>query len=74
MKLYEAALFPIEGAELDTVLTDPDGGYRFDGLDAPIDYVVAVYASSDASDPLDSQVRRTEPGVDSILDDFVIIP
>jgi hypothetical protein len=36
--------------------------------------VVAVFASPDASDPLDSEVVRTQPGADIVLPDFVIQP
>jgi hypothetical protein len=72
MKLYEAALFPVTPKAVTT--TDSTGAYSFGALDAPVNYVVAVFASPDASDPLDSEVVRTQPGVDIVLPDFVIQP
>jgi hypothetical protein len=72
MKLYEAALFPVTPKAITT--TDSTGAYSFGALDAPVNYVVAVFASPDASDPLDSEVVRTQPGADIVLPDFVIQP
>jgi hypothetical protein len=70
VKLYEAALFPVTPKLITT--TNSSGGYSFGGLDAPVDYVVAVFASPDASDPLDSEVVRTQPGANVTLPDFVL--
>ena len=71
MKLYEAALFPVTPKA--TTTTDANGAYSFGALDAPVNYVVAVFASPDASDPLDSEVVRTQPGANIALPDFVIL-
>ena len=70
MKLYETALFPVTPKLVTT--TDATGSYRFSALDAPVDYVIAVFASPDASDPLDSEVIRTQPGANITVPDFVI--
>jgi hypothetical protein len=72
MKLYEAALFPVTPKAITT--TDATGAYSFGALDAPVSYVVAVFASPDASDPLDSEVVRTQPGANIAVPDFVIRP
>jgi hypothetical protein len=71
MRLYDAALFPVTPRA--TIATDANGAYSFGALDAPVNYVVAVFASPDASDPLDSEVVRTQPGANVALPDFVIV-
>ena len=40
---------------------DADGSYTFAGLDAPDDFVVAVYSSPSAADPLDSELVQSQP-------------
>jgi hypothetical protein len=70
MKLYEPALFPVTA--LATTTTDANGAYSFGALDAPTNYVVAVFASPEASDPLDSEVIRTQPGANIAVADFVV--
>lgn len=61
LRLFEPALFP-NGTPIATVSTNSSGGYTFSSLDAPVHYVVAVYAGETAADPLDSAVVRTVPG------------
>jgi hypothetical protein len=45
-----------------TTETAADGSYSFTGLDAPGDWVVAVYLNAGTADPLDSTTVATEPG------------
>jgi hypothetical protein len=70
VRLYEPALFPVTAKA--TTTTDSAGNYSFGALEAPTSYVVAIFASSTASDALDSQVVRTQPGANIVLPDFVI--
>jgi hypothetical protein len=72
MKLYDAALFPVTPRA--TTTTDATGAYSFGALDAPVSYVVAVFPSPDASDPLDSEVVRTQPGANIAVPDFIVRP
>ena len=63
---------PVPGDAEAITTTDATGAYSFGALDAPVNYVVAVFASPDASDPLDSEVIRTQPGANIALPDFVV--
>ena len=70
VKLYEPALFPVTPKAITT--TNATGAYSFGRLDAPTSYVIAVFASADASDPIDSEIVRTQPGANVPVPDFVI--
>jgi hypothetical protein len=70
VKLFEPALFP--NNPLTTVTTDATGRYTFFSLDAPTNYVVAVFAGESAADPLDSAVVPTAPGQQSTAPTFTI--
>jgi hypothetical protein len=59
VRLFEAADFP-SGPSV-AVATDAAGNYRFAGLAAPDDFVVAVYASTTAASPLDSELVQSQP-------------
>src|SRR5690606_2592962 len=61
VKLFDPAAFP-HGTPLATVTTDASGGYTFNPLDAPVYYIVAVYAGESAADPLASARVLTVPG------------
>ena len=71
VKLYLPNQFP-NGTVLQTVQTDSSGRYTFSNLEAPADYVVAVYAGPTAADPLDSATMRTEPGTVTTVPTFVV--
>jgi hypothetical protein len=71
VKLFLPSQFP-NGDVLQTVATDAEGRYSFANLNAPADYVVAVYAGPAAADPLDSATIRTEPGAVSTVPPFVV--
>jgi type II secretory pathway pseudopilin PulG len=61
VRLFLPEQFP-QGEALATTTTDANGAYAFAGLEAPANYVVAVYAGATAADPLDSSAVVTEPG------------
>jgi hypothetical protein len=62
VRLFVPANFPgsASAAAFGTT-TDANGNYSFAAVEAPFDYVVAVYAGADAADPLDSELVRTQP-------------
>jgi protocatechuate 3,4-dioxygenase beta subunit len=62
VRLFDPNRFPNAGALITTV-TDAQGNYVFDGLEAPTSFVVAVYESDTSADPVDSVVIRTVPSV-----------
>ena len=73
VRLFAPADFPANrDAALQVVPTDVDGNFRFSGLAAPADYIVAVYVSDSAADPLDSRLVASQPGEDVALDPFVV--
>lgn len=71
VKLFEPAQFP-NGTVLNQVQTDAAGQYRFTNLAAPTDFVVAVYATPTAANPLDSATVRTEPGANVTVPTFTV--
>lgn len=60
VRIFEPNRFPNAGALAETT-TDALGNYSFLGLAAPESFVVAVYVSATAADPIDSVVIRTIP-------------
>ena len=74
VRLFPAAAFPGTPAQaVNTVTTDADGRYVFPSLEAPVNYVVAVYASSTAGDPLDSTLVQTVPSQAITVPTFQIV-
>lgn len=61
VRLFAPEQFP-QGQALATATTDATGAYAFPGLDAPANFVVAVYAGPSTADPLDSVEIQTVPG------------
>lgn len=70
VRLFDPNRFPNAG-ELATTVTDAAGNYSFPGLDAPESFVVAVYASDTAADPVDSVVIRTIPSTELPVPDLL---
>lgn len=70
VRLFDPNRFPNAG-ELATTVTDGAGNYSFPGLDAPESFVVAVYESPTAADPVDSEVIRTVPSTDLRVPDLL---
>lgn len=71
VRLFDPALFP-NGEPIETTQTDGSGNYEFLSLDAPTVYVVAVYDSASAADPLDSVAIETIPGQDTSVPLFTV--
>jgi len=57
---------------LDTQVANELGEYRFMELDAPEDFVIAVYANEFAPNPLDSKLVVTQPSEERTVDPFEI--
>ncbi len=73
VRLFAPADFPANrDARLQLVTTDADGNFRFSGLAAPADYIIGVYVSDSAADPLDSALVASQPGEDVSIDPFVV--
>lgn len=71
VRLFLPEQFP-QGQALATVTVDEGGNYTFAGLDAPANYIVAVYPGASAADPLDSQVVVSRPGEPVAIEPFVL--
>jgi hypothetical protein len=71
VRLFLPEQFP-QGEALATTTTDASGAYNFPGLEAPANYVVAVYAGATAADPLDSRAVVTEPGRPVTIETFTV--
>jgi Carboxypeptidase regulatory-like domain len=62
VRLFLATNFPGTPSQAAAVVTtDATGRYEFLNLEAPENYIVAVYASPTAADPLDSELAQTIP-------------
>jgi hypothetical protein len=73
VRLFVPQNFPgAAAAAAFSTATDANGNYTFAAVDAPFDYVVAVYASGDAADPLDSELVRTQPSTAVVAPTFRI--
>jgi hypothetical protein len=69
VRLFLAESFPL-GTPTAVTETAPDGRYRFPNLDAPVDFVVAVYDGANP-EPLDSQRVQSDPST-IVTVDFLI--
>jgi hypothetical protein len=73
VRLYRPADFPgSAAAAIAEVRTGADGTFEFIGLEAPADFIVAVFASETAAQPLESILIETLPGERLVLPDLVI--
>ena len=71
LRLFKPEQFP--GGQPDaTTSTDAGGNYTFTSLSAPTTYVIAVYASENAADPLDSVAIETQPSTDKTVPTFTV--
>lgn len=71
VRLFLPATFP--GSTLNavaSVVTDANGAFAFLALDAPQDYVVAVYATPTSPDPVDSRLLLTQPSTQITVPTF----
>jgi hypothetical protein len=71
VRLFVAEDFP-HGEPLAVTTTDGRGFYEFRGLDAPDDFVVAVYRSATSPDALGSQLVQTIPSRHRRVDAFCV--
>jgi hypothetical protein len=72
VRLFAAASYPTTAAA--TVTTGPDGSYTFTDVVGATDYIVAVYASPSAADPLAIQRVQSQPGAAVTIAPFNIPP
>jgi Carboxypeptidase regulatory-like domain len=73
VRLYPAAVFPAPPSQaLFSVTTGADGSYTFSALDAPADFVVAVYAAPTSGDALDSVLVQSQPSTAEQVPTFLI--
>lgn len=61
VRLFEPTAFP-GGTPLAATTADAEGSFRFEGLEAPEDFIIAVYQNDSAIDALDAIAVATEPG------------
>ncbi len=74
VRLYLATKFPGSFADAAaTTVTDKDGLYSFTSLDAPQDFVIAVFPNDNSPDPLDSRLVLTEPSKQVTVSVFQIL-
>ena len=71
VRLFTPATFP-GGTPSAVVPIAADGRYSFGAIIAPANYVVAVYTSSAAIDPLDSHLLASVPGEAVVIADLVV--
>jgi hypothetical protein len=71
VRLFLAEDFP-HGEPVAVTTTDGRGVYEFRGLDAPDDFVVAVYSSATSADALGSQLVQTIPSRHRKVDTFCV--
>jgi Carboxypeptidase regulatory-like domain len=73
VRLFDPATFPAPpDRALATVQTNADGTYSFPALEAPADFVVAVYAAATSADALDSTLVQTQPSTAAQVPTFLI--
>jgi hypothetical protein len=73
VRLYPASAFPAPPSQaLFSVTTGADGSYTFGALDAPADFVVAVYTTDTSGDALDSLLVQTQPSTAEQVPTFTI--
>jgi hypothetical protein len=71
VRLFLAENFP-HGDPLKVTTTDGRGVYEFGDLDAPDDFVIAVYSSASSADALGSQLVQTIPSRHRKVDAFCV--
>jgi len=74
VRLFPTASFPgPASAALASAVTDANGEYVFSALDAPQNFVVAVYATTSSPDPMDSRLVLTQPSTQVTVPTFQIL-
>ena len=73
VRLYRPADFPgAPSTAIQTVTTDTNGNFLFLTLEAPENFVVAVFQTAPSADPLDSQLILTQPSAQFSVPTFMI--
>ncbi len=73
VRLYRPVDFPgAPSTAIQTVTTDTNGNYLFSALEAPENFVVAVFQTPSSADPLDSQLILTQPSTQLAVPTFMI--
>ena len=73
VRLFLATNFPgPPSSAVQSTTTDLNGTYTFNALDAPQNYVVAVYQTNVSPDPLDSRLIVTQPSAQLTVPTFQI--
>ena len=73
VRLYRPADFPgAPSTALQTVTTDTNGNFLFTALEAPQNFVIAVFQTAASADPLDSQLILTQPSAQLSVPRFMI--
>jgi len=73
VRLFLPANFPGTSDDaVATIQTDGNGNYTFADLEAPLEYVIAVYANPLSPDPLDSRLVLTQPSTQVTVPPFQI--
>lgn len=74
VRLYPTESFPgPASAALASVVTDASGAFTFTSLDAPDDFVIAVYATASSPDPVDSRLVLTQPSAQVVVPTFQLL-
>ena len=73
VRLYRPADFPgAPSTAIQTVTTDTNGNFLFTALEAPENFVIAVFQTASSADPLDSQLILTQPSAQLSVPTFMI--
>ncbi len=73
VRLFLPADFPGPASSaIAATTTDANGNFTFNALNAPQNYVVAVYQNASSPDPLDSQLILTQPSTQLTVPTFQI--
>ncbi len=73
VRMYAPGAFPGSAASaLASTTVAADGTYSFIGINAPADFVVAVYATGTSVDPLDSELVSSVPGTAVTVPTFAV--
>jgi hypothetical protein len=71
VRLFLAGDFP-RGQSLAVRTTNRSGGYTFGKLDAPADFMVAIYSSENSFQSLDSHFAQSVPSTKVKVQDFLL--
>ena len=70
VRIYLSSSYPV-GTPVRTTSTDSTGHYSFADVNAPEDYIVAIYSTSTSTTALDVILVSSIPGVDTPVGDLI---